>query len=141
LSLIIEDSLSWKAHMEQKMSTLNTACFVIWTLKAIMCQKTLRMVYFAYIHLVMSYEIIFWGGNQPIMRKLKKSKRRWSELFQIQQLETHVGNFKKNWKYCPYIHNIFFSITICDKKINIYFPQINRCIVSTKDLVPTYIPL
>jgi hypothetical protein len=29
LSLIIEDSLSWKAHMEQKMSTLNTACFVI----------------------------------------------------------------------------------------------------------------
>ena len=29
LGFIIDDSLSWKAHVDQMMSKLNTACFVI----------------------------------------------------------------------------------------------------------------
>ena len=42
------------------------------------------------------------------MRKFSKFKRGWSELLRIQEPETHLGNCLKNWKYCPYIHNIFF---------------------------------
>jgi len=64
LGLIIVDSLSWKAHTDQMMSKLNTACFVIRSLQAIMSTETLRMVYFAYLHSIRSYGIIFWG-NQP----------------------------------------------------------------------------
>ena len=37
-------------HIDQVMSKLNTACFVIQTIQAIMSPETLRMVYFAYIH-------------------------------------------------------------------------------------------
>jgi len=59
LGLIIDDSLSWKAHIDQMMSKLNTECFVIQTIQAIMSPETLRMVYFAYIHSIMSYGIIF----------------------------------------------------------------------------------
>ena len=62
--LIFDDSLSWKAHKDQMMFKLNTVCFVIWTLQATtMSTETLRMVYFAYGHSIMSYGIIF-GGNQ-----------------------------------------------------------------------------
>jgi hypothetical protein len=57
--LIIDDSLSWKAHIDQMMSKLNTACFAIQTKQAMMFQETLRMVYFAYMHSIMSYGIIF----------------------------------------------------------------------------------
>ena len=32
LCLIIDDSLSWKAHIDQIMSKLNTACFIIRTI-------------------------------------------------------------------------------------------------------------
>jgi len=64
LSLTIDDSISWKAHVHQMVSKLNTACFVIRTTQAIMSLETLRMVYFAYIQSVISYGIIFWG-NQP----------------------------------------------------------------------------
>jgi len=42
LGLIIDDSLSWKAHIDQMMSKLNTACFVIRTIQAIMSPETLR---------------------------------------------------------------------------------------------------
>jgi hypothetical protein len=59
--LIIDDSLSWKAHIDQIMFKLNTACFAIQTIQAIMSQETLRMVYFAYIHPVISCGIILGG--------------------------------------------------------------------------------
>jgi len=55
MDLIIDDSLSWKVHIDQVMSNLNTACFVIRTIQAIMSPETLRIVYFAYIHSVMCY--------------------------------------------------------------------------------------
>jgi len=75
LCLIIDDALSWKAHIDQMMSKLNTACFVIRTIQAIMSPETLRMVCFAYIHSIMSYGIIL-GGNQPYSDKIFKIKKR-----------------------------------------------------------------
>jgi hypothetical protein len=83
------------------MSKLNTACFVIRSLLALMSTETLWMVYFAYVHSIMSYGIIFWG-NQPYSEKIfKKKKKKWSELSKTQEWETHVGNCY------PYSHNIF----------------------------------
>jgi len=75
LGLIIDDSLLRKAHTDQMMSKLNTACFVIRTIQAIMSPETLKIVYFAYIHSIMSYGIIFWG-NQPHSDKIFKIKKK-----------------------------------------------------------------
>ena len=75
LGLIIDDSLSWKAHIDQMMSKLNIACFVIQMTQAIMSPKTLRMVYFAYIHSIMSYGIIFWLNQQYSDKIFKIQKR------------------------------------------------------------------
>jgi len=69
--LIIDDSLSWKAHIDQMMCKLNIASFVIQTIQAIMSQETLRMVYFAYMHSTISYGLIIWG-NQPYSEKIFK---------------------------------------------------------------------
>jgi hypothetical protein len=46
LGLIIDDSLSWKAHIDHTISKLNTASFAIQMIQAIMSTETLRMVYF-----------------------------------------------------------------------------------------------
>jgi len=54
LGLTIDDSLSWKAHIDQMMSKLNTTCFVIRMIQDIMSLETLKMVYFAYIHSIIS---------------------------------------------------------------------------------------
>jgi len=40
LALIIDASLSWKAHIDQIMSKLNIACFVIQMIQAMMSQET-----------------------------------------------------------------------------------------------------
>jgi hypothetical protein len=44
-------------------------------IQAIMFTETLRMVYFAYIHSVMSYGIIL-GGNQTYSEKIFRIKKR-----------------------------------------------------------------
>jgi len=74
LGFIIDDSLSWKADVDQMMSKLNTACFVIRTIQAIMSQETLRVVYFTHIYSVMSYRILFWGINHIVIRFSKFKK-------------------------------------------------------------------
>jgi hypothetical protein len=69
--LIIDDFLFWKAHIDQMMSKLYSACFVIQTIQAIMSQENLRMVYVAYVHSIMTYGTIF-GETNHIVRKLSK---------------------------------------------------------------------
>jgi len=84
LGLSIDDSPSWKAHMEQMISKLNTACFVLRTIQALMSLETSRMVYFSYIHSILSYGIIF-GGNQPYSDKIFKIQKGQLELLQNQE--------------------------------------------------------
>ena len=74
LGLTIDDTLSWKAHIDHIMSKLNTACFVVRMIQPIMSSETLRMVYFAYVHPILSFGIIFWG-NQPHGEKIFKKQK------------------------------------------------------------------
>jgi hypothetical protein len=46
LGLIIDDNLSWKNHIDHLMSKLSSACFAVRTVKFIISQKALRIVYF-----------------------------------------------------------------------------------------------
>ena len=59
LGLTIDDTLLCKAHIDHVMPKLNTACFVLRTIHGVMSPETLRMVYFAYLHSIMSYGIVF----------------------------------------------------------------------------------
>jgi len=74
LGLTIDDSLSWKAHIDQMMPKLNTVCFVIRTIQTIMSLETLRMVYLTYIHSIISYRIILGEINHTVIRFLKFKK-------------------------------------------------------------------
>jgi len=98
--LIIDDSLSWKAHIDQMMSKLNTACFVIRTIQAIMSPKTLQMVYFAYIHSIMSYGIIFWG-NQPYSDKIFKIKKRAIRIITSSRMRDSCRELFKKLEILP----------------------------------------
>jgi len=45
------------------MAKLHSACYAVRTVKAIQAQETLRIIYFSYIHSIMTYFIIFWGNS------------------------------------------------------------------------------
>ena len=63
LGLIIGNTLSWNDHIAALTSKLNKACYAIRAIKPFMSLNILRMLYFSYVHSVMSYGIIFWGNS------------------------------------------------------------------------------
>jgi len=58
LGLIIDETLSWNQHIEQIATKLCSASYALQNLKYIVSQSTLR-IYYAYIHSILSYGIIF----------------------------------------------------------------------------------
>jgi hypothetical protein len=129
--MIIDDSLSWKAHINQMMSKMNTAWFVIRMIQAIMSPETLRMVYFAYVHSIMSCGIIS-GGNQPYSKKIFKIKKRVIRIITISRMKDSSRELFKKLEILPLYSQYIFSLPIFVIK-NIYFTQIIRSTVSTQD--------
>jgi len=62
-------------HTQYIIPELSSACFDMRTIKTIMKLETLKLIYFAYFHSIMSYGIIF-GGNSMDNRKVFYTKRK-----------------------------------------------------------------
>jgi hypothetical protein len=60
LGLQIDNNLKWKKHIQYIIPKLSSACFAMRTITSLMKTETLKLVYFAYFHSIMSYGIIFW---------------------------------------------------------------------------------
>ena len=63
LGLTIDDTLSWKQHIEQVLNKMCTACYALRNIKHIVPIDTLRVIYFTHIHAIINYGIIFWGSS------------------------------------------------------------------------------
>jgi hypothetical protein len=68
LGLIIDNTLSWKDQINQLVTklTMSAVSYSIRILSPVMTQECLRMIYFAYVHSIMSYGIIFCGNSTCI---------------------------------------------------------------------------
>jgi hypothetical protein len=73
LGLSLDSSLSWKPHIDQLTSKLNSAYYIIRSLKALIPLETLCLIYFSNFHSIILYGIIFWGntGHSTILPFLK----------------------------------------------------------------------
>ena len=94
------------------------------------------MVYFAYVHSIMSYGIIF-RGNQPYSQKIFKIQKRVIRINTNSRTRDSCGELFKKLEILPLCSQYIFSLSIFVIK-NSYFIQIIRSIVSTQDLKPTY---
>jgi hypothetical protein len=54
LGLNIDNGLSWKNHIDYLVTKLSLSCFIMRTIKSMMSLRSLRMIYFAHIHSVMT---------------------------------------------------------------------------------------
>ena len=65
-------SLTWDNHTEQLISRLNA----IKTVQAMLLGKVLQMLYFSYVHSIISYGIIFWGNTTNSIKIFTKGKKK-----------------------------------------------------------------
>jgi hypothetical protein len=78
LGLLVDDKLSWDRHINQVASKLNSACYAVQALTPLLSKTALKMLYFSYVHTIISYGIDFWGisvNSIKIFRLQKKTIR------------------------------------------------------------------
>jgi hypothetical protein len=61
--LIVDNTISWKPHIEHLINKLSTACCVIRSVKTYVNTNAIIMIYHSLFHAVMTYGIIFWGNS------------------------------------------------------------------------------
>ena len=62
-------------HISEPTTRLNKACYAIRSIKPLMSLDVLRSTCFAYVHSIISYEIIFWGNSSLSEEIFKVQKR------------------------------------------------------------------
>jgi len=63
LGLTIDYTFSWKQHTEQILNKMCTAYYALRNIKHIVPINTQRVIYFAHMHSIISYGIIFCGSS------------------------------------------------------------------------------
>ena len=74
LGLMINNRLTWQNHIDLMIPKLNSATYVIRSLKPLLNIETLKKAYFSLAHSTLSYGIIFWGisNYSKIIFKIQK---------------------------------------------------------------------
>ena len=60
---MIDNTLTWKSHMEIIIPKLSVACFVVRSIQPFVTQDALKMVYHSHFHSLINYGVIFWGNS------------------------------------------------------------------------------
>jgi hypothetical protein len=75
LGIVIESTLSWKAHVQQLIPKLCSARYAIRAIKPFISQDAVRLVYLSYFHSLMTYGIIIWGNSSDSIQVFRMQKR------------------------------------------------------------------
>ena len=95
LGVSLDSTLSWKMHIEQLSSRLNLACYVIKSLKSFISVKNSRIIYFSYVHSIVTYGMIFWGISLSSHGIFKLQKRVIRIILNANNRESCREFFKK----------------------------------------------
>jgi hypothetical protein len=88
LGLIIDDKLTWKQHIEYLKKKISLAYFALRNIKDTVSLDALKLIYFANVHSVISYGIIFWGDSSCVIKVfiLQKKSYQNNNKFKIERV-------------------------------------------------------
>lgn len=75
VGLGLDKHKEWKTHIEQIRQKMSSVCCVIRLMYHFGNINTIKMMYFACVHLIMKYRIIFWGNSIDSKRVSQLQKR------------------------------------------------------------------
>ena len=64
-------NLSWKTHIEYIKTKLSSACYAVRSVKPFLTINILKMIYYSYFHLLMTYELLFWGNSPDSIQNFR----------------------------------------------------------------------
>jgi hypothetical protein len=112
LGIAIDSSLTWKHHIEGLAIKLSRTCYAIRSLRHFVSHKSLKKIYFANFHAVMSYGIIFWG-NSPHSISIFKLQKRVIRLITNSRSRDSCRELFKNLDILPFYWQYISSLLNC----------------------------
>jgi hypothetical protein len=82
------------------------------TVKPIMSLGSLRMIYFAYIHSVITYGIIFWGNSSYTIKLFRIQKRAIRIMMGLKKKDSCRSSFKE-MEIFPLCSQYIYSVMQC----------------------------
>jgi hypothetical protein len=74
---------------------LGKACYAIRNMKLYSRLTTLRMIYYAYLHSLMRYGIVFWGNSSEANKIFLLQNKTIMIMMGIKHRESYTAAFKK----------------------------------------------
>jgi hypothetical protein len=75
LGVNINNTLSWKTHIDKILPKVSSACFAMRGVKQFVSPQMLKAIYYSHLHSIISYGVIFWGHIAPSTRVFILQKR------------------------------------------------------------------
>src|SRR5215469_7958124 len=75
LGLFINNTLSWKPHIEYIRAKLSSACYAMMSIKPYVIKNTLKIIYNSYFNSIMTYGLLFWGNSPDSITIFRLQKR------------------------------------------------------------------
>ena len=63
LGLTLDDTLTWKQHIDLLIKKMSSMSYALSQVKYTFPTETLKLIYYAHVHSIMSYGVIFWGNS------------------------------------------------------------------------------
>ena len=139
LGITIDNTLSWKQHIDKIISKLNKACYIIRRPKLYLSHAALRMVYYAFFHSVMSYGLIF-GGNSTNSKCVFKLQKKAIRIIMGAKNNGSCREFFKLLKILPLSAQHIYSLLIFVVNNRSLFLD-NADLYSKQGIAITFVPL
>jgi len=114
------ETLSWKQHIDLIATKLCSALYDLRNLKYIVPQSTLRKIYYAHVHSIFSYGIIFWGRSPNLKKLLILQKKIFRIITNTGVMDSCREAFKNMEIMTLYSQYIFSIILFTVKKTVIH---------------------
>jgi hypothetical protein len=124
LGLTLDDKLSWNKHTDRIISKLSSITYALKQIKYYLTTDALKLLYYAHVHSIMSYGVIFWGKSSGARRVFKLQKRIVRIIANKKPRDSCREVFKNmriNTLYSQYIYSL------------ILFVVNNKCIFATNN--------
>ena len=95
LGVWLEDNLKWTVHIQYLAQKLSRLCFAIQITRRVLGLESLRNLYFAYFHSVITYGIILWGNSPQARLIFKLQKRVIRTIMRVRKQTSCRELFKK----------------------------------------------
>jgi hypothetical protein len=141
LGLILDNTLSWRTHIDAIILKLSSASFAMKVVKPFLSQDSLKMVYYSYFHSIMTYGLIFWGNSHYSNIVFRSQKRIIRIIVGIRGRDSCREHFNK-LKILPLQSQYILSLLLFVVDNGIYY-RVNSEIhnINTRNKLSLHLPI